>query len=632
MKSMILLFCLALPVLADDLPTWAEEALGNSTPFQVPPEAQVWTLLDLTRISRDKSGTWTRSRRVVHRVLQQRGGREAAVFTLDGAEDSSKIESLHGWLRRADGSVEVLDRSNVATYGDRTSAALNRRTRTVAFFERVNRGDIVAFESQERESNYFNLTVAAVMTDHPVHVRRFELNLEGGGKPMIKTVGFGPWGLKAITKPGILEILDVKARENEALGPDGFMAFPYVILGYLEGDSDKMASWEAMARWYAQMFRSKAGIRTGLAPSQEMASLDKALNSVAHKISYRQLYLTSSRSWEPLNGAEVERRAYGDCKDLVAYLGYLLDKQGLDLMPALVNINSGFNADANLAVQPNAFNHVVAAIPLKQSLGLKAEVKQNNKTWLLVDPTDRSTPMGMLGSHLRGRNLMICSVDGAHWITVPDAAICTTRLDLELIGKIDADNGLEGRLQVWEQGDAVGLRTSLREGGAPELLRRLREALDLPGVVDLEADPATQDESGVKLNCRVIWPSFLRRNAGGLKLPAAITGGSYIKLETMEARQQPVWIPASTPTHWHLDLDTPIPLKAMSDTWQWHDEVSSLTWKAKPGKRFVCDFSHERRECHYDLSRRLEGLEAWYDYVDNYAKFQINATCLFKQE
>lgn len=625
-----LLALLACSSRAEELPSWAEEALRAAEPFQVPKGAAVWTLLDRTRITREQDGSWLRSRQVVHRVLQQRGGASAASFTLDGAPDSSRIESLRGWHRRADGGVQSLDHKQVTTFGELGSGPLHLRTRTVAGFEQVGRGDILVFESLEREANYFSVTVAAVLGDNPVHVRRFELVQQAQDQIVIQPVSFEPWGLKAIRKPGVLEILDVPARANEALSPDDFLAFPYVILGYRGGDGDPMASWDAMARWYAAKFRACAETRGGLSAAEFPESLSLAAKSLADKISYRQVYLTSARGWEPLAGAEVERRAYGDCKDMVAYLAYRLDKLGLDLNPALTHINSGYDPSPEEPVQPNAFNHVIAAIPLAHSLGFAAEVERDGRRWLLHDPTDRYTPLGQLGLQLRGRTLMICDDAGAHWVTLPDSAVQSIRLDLHLRGRIDADHGLEGTLQLAEHGDAIGLRTLLGEGSLNDLLARLREQLALPGVVDLEPKLPNLDSQGVlTLECAVVWPSFLRRNAGGLKLPAAVTGGGYIKLETMEARQQPVWIPATTPTRWRLELDLPFPLKAIEDRWQWQDALSQLSWQAQPGRTFICDFSHERRRLHFGPNDRLAGLEAWYDYVDKYARFLINATCFF---
>ncbi len=632
MKTLLLctLALLAGTGLAQELPGWAEDALRAAEPFQVPEGAAVWTLLDRTRITRDKDGSWLRSRQVVHRVLQQRGGASASSFALDGAPDTSRIESLRGWHRRADGLVQTLEQKQVTTFGELGGGSLHLRTRTVAGFERVGRGDILAFESLEREANYFHVTLAAVLGDNPVHVRRFELDHQAQDEVVIHPVSFESWGLKAIRKPGVLEILDVPARASEALGPDDFLAFPYVILGFRGGAGDPMASWDAMARWYAAKFRDRAETRGGLSAAEFAESLTLAAKSLADKISYRQVYLTSARGWEPLAGAEVERRAYGDCKDMVAYLAYRLDKLGLDLNPALTHINSGYDPSPSEPVQPNAFNHVIAAIPLAHSLGFAAEVEHRGRRWLLHDPTDRYTPLGQLGLQLRGRTLMICDDAGAHWVTLPDSAFQNAHLNLRLQGRIDTNNGLLGQLQLEEHGDAIGLRTLLGEGSLADLLARLRDQLALPGVVDLEPKPPNLDNLGVlTLECAVVWPSFLRRNAGGLKLPTAVTGGGYIKLETMEARQQPVWIPATTPTHWRLELELPFPLKAIEDRWHWQDPLSRLSWQAQPGRTFICDFSHERRRLHYGPNDRLAGLVAWYDYVDKYARFLINATCFF---
>lgn len=625
--STLIMFLLCGSLFASELPDWASQAVSQVDVANAPKEAGFWTVLDRTRIEY-RGGKFRRKRQVVRLILQQGSAEEAAVYTIDGEEKNTRIEALNGWHRRADGSVKKLFKKNVMTLGFSTSRYLTRETTTYAFFEQANRGDIVAFESDESESNLFTATTIMLMSNQPTAMKIIEWQSDSGSA-RVQPVNLESWGLSVQQSEGRLEIRNIPQIRDESLAPDDSLFFPYVNLAFLAGDSDPSASWDSLARWYTGVFQSAASSSGNLA--NDKAPLENVAQTIAKSMTYRQVYLEPGRGWKPLAGAEVERRAYGDCKDLSACTAYKLGKSGVMAQPALARIATNFLIDATLPASPYVFNHVIVAIPLAQSLGYAAEVVHGERRFLLYDPTDRYTPFGQLSHQWKGRNLMICDSNGALWVTVPAGAVNQASIQFGLVGALDANNSFKGKWTVSERGDAMGLLTVLNEASERDMINQLREMLSLPGLVTLTNCKSQVDATGtLSLEMDVIWPGFLQRNAGGLRLPTAIIGQSLVTLERLEERQLPLWIDELTSRSWHLELSGMNGLAALKDSWSWKETLGEFSWKATNGETFVVDYQRQRSPARYALADLKDGLKAWEDYGTNFERFLVNATVFYR--
>ncbi len=621
------MFLLCGSLFASELPDWATQAVNQVNLASAPKEAGYWTLLDRTRVEY-RGGKFRRKRQVVRVILQQGSAEDAAIYRVDGEEKNTRIEALNGWHRRADGSVEKLFKKNVMTLGYADARYMTRETTTYAFFERANRGDIVVFESEESERNLFTATSIMLMANQPTAIKIIEWQSDTGSAS-VQPVNLESWGLTAQQSAGRLEIRDIPPIRNEYYAPDDSLFFPYVKLAFLAGDNDPSANWDSLARWYSGVFQSAASSSGNLA--SDKAALEKVAQSMAKSMTYRQVYLEPGRGWKPMAAAEVERRAYGDCKDLSACAANKLSKEGVLAQPALARIGTQFLINASLPASPYVFNHVVVAIPLSQSLGFPAEVVHGERRFLLYDPTDRYTPLGQLSHHWQDRNLMICDTQGAFWVTVPKTAVTQANIQFSLVGALDANNSLKGKWTVRERGDAIGLLTVLNEASERDMIYQLREVLDLPGVVTLAASKAQVDATGtLSLEMEVNWPGFLQRNAGGLRLPNAIVGPSLGALERLEERQLPLWIDELTSRTWHLELSGMTDLSAHKDSYAWKDAFGAFSWKASKGESFVVDYEHQRPPIRYALANVKEGLMAWETYRSNFELFKVNATVFYR--
>ncbi|HJW09802.1 MAG TPA: hypothetical protein VJ483_09220, partial [Holophagaceae bacterium] len=202
------------------------------------------------------------------------------------------------------------------------------------------------------------------------------------------------------------------------------------------------------------------------------------------RLSYKQVYLSPERGWVPETGPEVVRRGYGDCKDLTTCFLGEVKGLGQGVYPALARIIDGA-PETDDPVGP-IFNHVISAIHLEKSLGFHSEVETSAGRLLLVDPTDRLTPLGWLGVQHLGHRVLVCMEKGGVWVDIPDGAILRPSTEVRLEGEVAASGRLAAILTLKETGDHLGLRGQALLRGKDELKQRLSAEFELPPTAKLE--------------------------------------------------------------------------------------------------------------------------------------------------
>jgi hypothetical protein len=331
------------------------------------------------------------------------------------------------------------------------------------------------------------------------------------------------------------------------------------------------------------------------------------------------MYLSPERGWIPLSPAETTRRRFGDCKDLTTWLVAEARAAGLAAAPALARIGEGVIEDDE---PPSvfAFNHVIAAIRLEQSLGLPAEVETPEGRFLLVDATSRFVPLGRLDSGHAGRRVLICLPRGGVWVRVPDEAIVDDRFVVRLEGQVEDKGGYKGGLLLRAVGDAMGLRSADVEGGVEELRKRCYR-LGLPPdahcAVKTRSDPFDLGRD-YEVVFEVQYSGALRDAGGGeftLHVPGlAVSTESLVKAG--RKRLQPVLVEGRSGREYDLDLRlarklVPLLAKDRGDTpFRAYEFAAEATGTPEaPGVRVR--FAESRRAAYFDFARREEGTAAW---------------------
>ncbi|BDU77276.1 transglutaminase domain-containing protein [Mesoterricola sediminis] len=551
----------------DQLPAWAQ---GPAACTEAPPaDADAWVLLDRTEFTYRGGGEIRlRAFRLVKILTEQ--GLEARAFERDGLGGAaSRIEKLKGWNLRPDGTLVTLDKAWVATVSASGNGELTRDQRTVALLDRVVKGSLVAFESQEvLRPPLGPLVVTPVMGPHPVRTWELAWVKSANGFPSLGAEPIPPrmatWNLPPGFPPPApdatqIRLEGVPAAPRRVRGaPHPQDTLPWVLVRFqdpaLPGSMDG-STWDSIARGTHTRFELP---RAPFAPVPEARGLDAlraALRWIQTSIRYRIVYLSPERGWQPATPASVLRNRYGDCKDQAAFLLNAAREAGFHAVPALARIHEG-HAEPVQPPSPYAFNHVITAIRLETPSGLPAEVTTPKGRYLLVDPTDAFSPLGRLATAHRGRQVLICEPEGGLWVPVPPDATSRPAVTVALDGQITEGLAFEGTLTLREQEDALGLRSAALEGPGP-VEAWVGGHLNLPPGSTwqpVSVDDPMAGNGTVNLVLRLKAPGALRKAGGawslaGLGLPRAPWPIQKLGRPRLSAVETGAWIGWSWKAH-----------------------------------------------------------------------------------
>lgn len=483
------------------LPDWARPHATGAFAATPPPDVDAWVLLDRTEIAYVGSGTIKMKRYRLTRVVTERGLDEGH-FRISGlGGQTSEVSRLKGWNLRPDGEVKTLDSDQVIKREGRlrlNGDDFTSGTDTTAQLLMVVKGSLVAFESEQVLRNPMGpVEWVFIMESHPI--RQWELEVAKGSSWFqdLRSVRLDldlrhgpPWLKQARLVPGqSLTVKDVPALpKDERATPHWRNLFPWVLVRFQDPGLKGVPgqdSWDAQAAWIQSQFESRiTPVKTVDTTGQSLLDSLQAIHRwMSRELTYKQVYLTPERGWIPEPTGETLRKRYGDCKDLTACFLGLAKGLGLRVYPVLARIIEG-DIEPDEPVHAYAFNHAISAIQLDQSLGLPSEVETPQGRFLLVDPTDRFTPLGYLPGTHRGRRVMICLEGRALWVTVLDSAIHRSEMALDLVGEAHADGRLSGTLKVRASGQEGDLLRQLFLEADPKVLRQ-----HLPSLLGLDLTP-----------------------------------------------------------------------------------------------------------------------------------------------
>lgn len=481
----------------DKLPSWAVAPARAAAAAQPPAQADAWVLLQKWEMDYRGEGEFRlRNHRLV-KVLTERGIKEAehVLDALGGR--ASKVKRFKGWNLRPDGELVKLDSDRILNIED------EHERRTGSVLPRAARGSLLAFETDLLLRYPLGpVEVLPILEDIPVAAWEVTVLAPQGVDVRLDGRNLAPW-VTGVPAKGARSFACASLPawpEGERGAPHAYDVQPMLIATVLDPaqkGAPVMASWDALARWEWQQFSTRlAGTHVAdPVPPGTPERLRAALGWIQREVRYEDVYLSPERGWVPEYAPEVVRKHYGDCKDQACLMVGEARAGGFQAFPVLARIQEG-RIEADPPVYPYAFNHVIAAIRLEKSFGFPAEVTAPSGRYLLVDPTDRYTPLGRLNPGHRGRRLLICTESGGEWVQVPDGAPLTRDVRVELDGKVDAQGALTADVHLREEANAFGLRATLAEQGEEIFARALRtRLLELPpnGALAVLATTEPQD-------------------------------------------------------------------------------------------------------------------------------------------
>ena len=602
---LLALFVLAQPLSAQPisrLPDWAQapaQAAQKETP---PVGADAWVLLQRTEFAYVGSGEMRIRQVRLVRILSERGLEEAR-FQLDGfGGKASSVDKLKGWNLRADGEMEKLDKDHViqadGTHEGHGGASTGQLT--LAVLPRVAVGSLVAFESLATyHSPMGPIDLVGVMEANPI--RRWEVSVasRGGWFSGLKDVAVQldlhhevPWitNLEKVNGQSLAASNLPPLPKYEKSVPNSRNVLPWVLIRFHDPELltvPSTRSWDEMASWFYGQYAPRfiATKTSEMLGKSRLEKLQSIRRWMARELTYKAVYLSPERGWIPEPGPEVIRRHYGDCKDLATC--FLSEAKGLgfEVAPVHARINEG-EVEVDELVSPFAFNHLIAAVRLDASLGLASEVETPKGRFLLVDATDRFTPLGLLGAEHRNRRVLISLKNEGIWVTIPESATLLPTLDLKLEATAGEGGRLEGTLTIHEIGNAHYLQHFASELGTADYRRALPKLLnlDLPPTSTLEvlkvSDPLDQDHP-FELVLKISDPNGYRRE--GVEMVMAAWGLPAVPESIQKAghpRKYPVLIRGCEQENYQASIHIPFRVQPVLPAQSIQTSLRNAEWKS----------------------------------------------------
>src|ERR1700722_3600777 len=159
---------------------------------------------------------------------------------------------------------------------------------------------------------------------------------------------------------------------------------------------------------------------------------------------------------QPHPAADVFKYRYGDCKDKATLLIAMLNAVGVRATWVLVDTHRGFIDPVLPSIEGN---HAIAAIELPAGYSdpdLRATVvAHSGKHYLIFDPTDTYTPIGLLGPHLQGSYGILVAGNDSQVIQVPILSPDAAVLDRKASFALSEDGALKGTVTETRSGEAA---------------------------------------------------------------------------------------------------------------------------------------------------------------------------------
>jgi len=636
-RGICLLLALTSMLSAEDfhkLPAWAQAAALEVLNKPIP-DADAWVVLEQTEMAYIGGGeVRTKHLRVV-KILTERGVNEAGYILRGLGGKASRINRLKGWNLRPDGELVKLDNDHVLSSGTSDATSVSTTVATLAVLPRATKGSWVAFESEETTKFPGGpLSRFQILEENPIHRFLLLAAKKEGWFSELKQVSlqleafhFKPWLKDAEIQSGpSLQILDLPALpKDEGAQPPSEDVLPEVMVRFEDPelkDVPPTKSWDVFARYFHDSYKTRYSGKSeiGLLEKDPEMGLLAIHRWMTRGLIYRQVYLSPERGWTPERAAETIRKRYGDCKDLASCFVSEARAMGLKAYPVLCKIQEG-TAHSSDCVSVASFNHVIAAVQLEKSLGLPAEIETPKGRFLLVDLTSRSTPLGLLPSGHRNREVLICQEAGGLWVHIPISAVQQPTCNVRLDGRVDGPGRLEATLRFQEQGDALGLRSTYLGQGAQGLREfLLRNYLDLPltGALDLvQVGDPLEIEKPFEVQLRLNHPDgFHLQGQEGILVSWGLPGTPGPIQKPGRPRQFPILIEDISRCDYEATLHLPWPVTPVVTAKKIDTPVRMIDWSAAEAREGAgsvvhLTFREQKHDAYFDYPDREHGLGVW---------------------
>jgi transglutaminase-like putative cysteine protease len=557
-------------------PQWAMDVVKTPTPSNVG-DAPAVLLFDEYLITVDEQNHAIERERSVVRILKPQG-REYAHCSAEYDTDA-KLDSFHAWTIAASGQqfeAKDTDFHDVGAYSDIDMQSADR-------FRLLNPpandpGATVVCETDVHLRPYMTSEDWQIQLPIPVADEALEIDLPPGGHFAQSWSRYEPVKPEEVGSNRLRwEIKGMPALDLENLHATPAWEALAARMSVKWGDSAVNGvdnQWRAIGEWMDQLeahrpdptaeITAEAQQLTAGAPDL-YARLDRITGYIQQNIRYF-IVTRGIGGWQAHYAGDIYRNRYGDCKDKTTLLISMLQAIGIRAYYLHVDSERGVIDPDEPSVRGD---HMITAIELPEGVNdprLMARVKTaGGKTLLIFDPTDETTPVGLVRPELQGAYGNIADGENSRILQIPVLSPDSAGLDRSGSFTMAADGSISGDVtDIFNGVDAARERSFLKENLSKDIHDSLEKSLesDLPGLTFKGYEFHQQDDldKPISLDLHVSTESYAR-SAGPLLLVRAHVLGSHAREvpDLMESKARSYPIEIGHPGRWRDSYDITLP-------------------------------------------------------------------------
>jgi len=478
---------------ATPFPDWVVQAAAVKLP-SYPANTAAVVLLDDRLVSVGPDGRATERQRRVVKILRPQG-REYGEIVASYSKDE-KLDSFHAWSIAPGGHQYAVKDQDVhdQALGQWGILYDDLRARTVTP-PGADPGGVIAYEAERRVADYgteeeswhFQQDIPGVRwvleMDLPPNWNHYDAWRHHAPVAPAQ-VAPNHWRWELTDVPGI-DLTDVPLAPSP-LALAARMVVHYGARPLPTGDQ----RWTEIGNYYDTLAASRTEAPAEIAAkSREVGGsgdfktkLQGVAGFMQREIRYVGIEIGIG-GLQPHPAADVFRYRYGDCKDKATLLIAMLNAVGVRATWVLVDTHRGFVDPVLPSIEGN---HAIAAIEMPAGYSdpdLKAVVTaRGGKRYLIFDPTDTYTPVGLLRFELQGSYGILVAGNDSQVIQLPMLAPDADTSERAASFALNADGTLKGTVTETRSGEAaLAFRPLYCEEGEKEqheaMERRLQKDL-----------------------------------------------------------------------------------------------------------------------------------------------------------
>ncbi|MEP6945410.1 MAG: DUF3857 and transglutaminase domain-containing protein [Acidobacteriota bacterium] len=480
----VILAAAASSVLADDVPSWLQEAAKQPNPQYDVVNVPAVVLRNEQIVTVNSDGSVTRVTRYAIRVLV-RDGRREAVADVIYETDSQKVRDLNAWIIRRSGPSKSYGKKEIVDVALAANDLYNEaRVKVINGTDDVAEGDVFGYESVTEERTVFSQFQFGFQDNLPVLDARFALNVPNGWKA--EGVSFNTTKIEPVTNGSsyVWEMRDLAPIPPESGSPSRASTAPRLAVSFFPVGStatqiQTFANWSDVARWMSEIEDPQMTVDDALAGKAKDLTANatteferiRAIARYVQQIQYISIQIGTGRGggYRPHSATEIFAKSYGDCKDKANLMRAMLSV--LRITSYMVSITAD---DATYVrpewASPHQFNHCIIAIKVSDETKAPSIVVHPTLGRLMIfDATDPYTPLGDLPEDEQGSFALIDHKDTDRLIQMPIIPAEMNGLERTVEMTLDPTGGIVGKLNESSTGQsATRERAVLRQLSASD--------------------------------------------------------------------------------------------------------------------------------------------------------------------